>query len=448
MKTRRRTRAVVLILVPMLVAAACGDDDDKGIERATPQPTATVPGRDSSSSSTDSTADGSSTSTEGTTGSSATTGSPGTTPTSAAGTTQPPSTTAAPRSLDGIGIRLTRVVQAESLTAMAIRPGHPNVLFLAERGGRVRAVMDGRLAASSLVQVETTTDGERGLLGIAFSPDGSRLYVSHTDRNGNSRLAEYRMGSGPTAVDTSSRREVLFVEQPYSNHNGGGVTFGPDGFLYWGLGDGGSGGDPHNHGQNTNTLLGANLRIEPRQQGGDPYAIPSDNPFAGGGGRGEVYVYGVRNPWRTSFDRATGDMWIGDVGQSAIEEIDLLPAGRIRGANLGWARLEGTRPYSGTAPSGAVPPVHEYANESGTCGVIGGYVYRGSRIPDLRGVYLFGDLCEGLVRGLAVRDGRAVDERPLGPDVGGYQLVSFGQDAAGELYVLTLGGELFRVDPA
>ena len=149
-----------------------------------------------------------------------------------------------------------------------------------------------------------------------------------------------------------------------------------------------------------------------------------------------------------SFDRGTGDFWIGDVGQRSIEEIDFLAAGRVRGANLGWARLEGTRPFSGSPPPNAVPPVHEYENSDNTCGVIGGYAYRGTRIPALQGVYLFGDLCEGVIRGLAVRDGRAVDERPLGPELGNYQLSSFGQDAAGELYVLTLDGRLLRVDPA
>ena len=339
------------------------------------------------------------------------------------------------------------MLRVGSLTDMAVRPGH-DATFLAERAGAVRAVVGGALQREPVVTVATTTGGERGLLGIAFSTDGSHLYLSYTDEAGNSRLEEVTMGAGPAEVVAGSRRLLLTVEQPASNHNGGQVAIGTDGLLYLALGDGGGSGDRYGNAQNRDTLLGSILRIDPRPDGERPYSIPPGNPFAGGGGRPEIYVYGLRNPWRVSFDRATGDMWIGDVGQSAIEEIDLLPAGRAAGANLGWPLMEGTQRLQGDPPPGHVPPVYEYRNGSGTCGVIGGYVYRGNGIPALRGAYVFADLCESAVRALLVEDGRAVEERAIGPDLGEYAVSSFGQDAAGELYVLTLDGVLYRLDPA
>jgi len=449
-------RAGVFVLAGALLAAACSDggDDDLSLDRSlgttaprrattsTTAPTTTA-GADASSSSS---APSSSTSPSGApspTGGAPGTGSPATTGATGAPTTTAPA--AQPR-LGEVAVRATPVLQVGSLTDMAVRPGH-DATFLAERGGRVRAVVNGALRAEPVVSVTTTTGGERGLLGIAFSRDGGRLYLSYTDADGNSRLEEVAMGAGPAEVVAGSRRLLLTVEQPASNHNGGQVAIGPDGLLYLGLGDGGGGGDPYRNGQNTNTLLGSILRIDPRPDGPQPYSIPPDNPFVDGGGRPEVYVYGLRNPWRLSFDRATGDMWIGDVGQSAIEEIDMLPAGRMAGANLGWPLMEGTQRLQGDPPANHVPPVYEYANGQGTCGVIGGYVYRGSRIPALRGAYVFADLCESAVRAVVVEGSRAVEERAIGPDLGEYAVSSFGQDASGELYVLTLDGVLHRLDP-
>ncbi|MGH9183693.1 MAG: PQQ-dependent sugar dehydrogenase [Acidimicrobiales bacterium] len=362
------------------------------------------------------------------------------------GATAPPAT-ATPGSLQSVRVRLTQVADLDAPVALATRPGH-DPLYVAERAGRVRVIADGQVAPRPLLDIsdQTTTDGERGLLGLAFSPDGGRLYVSYTDNVGDSRLDEYALGPAAADIDLASRRTVVGVDQPFSNHNGGHVAFGPDGLLYYGLGDGGSAGDPGGNGQDPSTLLGSILRIDPRSRGGDPYAIPADNPFAGGGGRGEVFVYGLRNPWRFSFDRATGDLWIGDVGQNEVEEVDLLRAGAIAGANLGWNLLEGSRPFAGSPPPDAVGPVFEYPNRSGGS-VIGGFVYRGGRIPGLQGAYVFGDLADATVEALVVEGARVTAQRSLGVGVDPGTLVSFGQDVAGELYVLSLAGPLLRLDP-
>ena len=362
-------------------------------------------------------------------------------------------TTAAPRttttttvSLDEARVALEEVARLDAPIALAQRPGFDQ-LVVAERGGTVR-VVDGGRAGEPIVDVsgETTPSGERGLLGLAFSPDGSHLYLSYTDELGDSRIDEWATGPGVADVDLGSRRNVLSVDQPFPNHNGGNIVFGPDGLLYFGLGDGGNRGDPDERAQNPSELLGKILRIDPRPSGDDPYAVPADNPFAGGGGRGEVYVLGVRNPWRFSFDRDNGNLWIGDVGQNAEEEIDLLPRGRAAGANLGWDRLEGNRPFEGEAPPGAVPPVFTYGRDEGYS-VTGGYVYRGSAIPGLAGAYVFADYGAGVVRALGLEGGRVVTERSLGVETGPASLASFGEDAEGELYVLSLAGPVYRLVP-
>jgi glucose/arabinose dehydrogenase len=355
---------------------------------------------------------------------------------------EPPTTASV--SLDEVVVGLEEVATLDAPTALVQRPGFDQ-LVVAERGGTVR-VVDGGQVSEPIVEVETTAEGERGLLGIAFSPDGSHLYLSYTDEQGDSRLDEWATGPAIGDVDRASRRNVLSVDQPFPNHNGGHVLFGPDGLLYFGLGDGGAAGDPEERAQNPNELLGKILRIDPRPSGGDPYAVPAGNPFAGGGGRGEIFVTGVRNPWRFSFDRQNGDLWIGDVGQGAEEEIDLLPAGRAAGANLGWDRLEGNRPFEGEPPAGAVPPVFTYGRDEGYS-VTGGYVYRGSAIPGLGGAYVFGDYGAGVVRALGVEGGRVVSERPLGVETGPASLVSFAEGADGELFVLSLEGPVYRLVP-
>jgi glucose/arabinose dehydrogenase len=294
------------------------------------------------------------------------------------------------------------------------------------------------------------TDVEQGLLGIEFSPDGGTLYVSYSlAPDGDSRVDAYTMAGDE--VDTGSRRELLAVEQPYANHNGGDLAIGPDGYLYIGLGDGGSGGDPEGNGQDTQVLLGKILRVDPdRPADGKEYGIPADNPFADGAdGAPEVWLYGVRNPWRFSFDAETGDLWIADVGQESIEEIDLLPAadGGGKGANLGWNEMEGAHPFEdGTNPDGGVLPLFEFDHGDGGCAVTGGVVYRGTAIPELAGAYLFTDYCDGRLRGVRAGDGQVVEEHTF--DAEGTELVSFGEDAEGEVYVLSLDGTIYRVEAA
>jgi glucose/arabinose dehydrogenase len=355
---------------------------------------------------------------------------------------EPPTTASV--ALDEVVVDLEEVASLDAPVALVQRPGFDE-LVVAERGGAVRVVDGGRVSAP-IVEVGTTTDSERGLLGIAFSPDGAHLYLSYTDERGDSRLDEWATGPGIEDVDPASHRNVLSVDQPFSNHNGGNIVFGPDGLLYYGLGDGGAAGDPEGRAQNPDELLGKVLRIDPRRSEDDRYAIPADNPFAGGGGRGEVYITGVRNPWRFTFDRQNGDLWIGDVGQGAEEEIDLLPAGRAAGANLGWDRLEGNRRFEGEVPAGVVPPVFTYGRDEGYS-VTGGYVYRGSAIPGLGGAYVFGDYGAGVVRALGIEGGRVVSERSLGVETGPASLVSFAEDADGELYVLSLEGPVYRLVP-
>jgi glucose/arabinose dehydrogenase len=385
-------------------------------------------------------------------------------------TTEPPaaqgeppgtdSTSGAPAAespLDGIEITATPVAQVDSPTALVVRPGS-QTMYVAERAGRVRPVTVVGTGPDRTYQVgdpvldisdNVVADGERGLLDIVFSPDGGTLYVHYSlAPSGDARVAAYTMAGDE--VDTGSYRELLAVEDPFPNHNGGEMEFGPDGYLYIGLGDGGGGGDPEGNGQDTQALLGKILRIDPASPSGDQeYGIPPDNPFAdGAGGRPEVWLYGVRNPWRFSFDRANGDLWIGDVGQNEWEEIDQLQAaaGGGRGANLGWNELEATHSFEGGSnPDGGVLPVFEYSHDEG-CSVTGGVVYRGSAIPGLGGAYLFGDYCQGDVRGLRVRDGQVTEQRTFDAHVD--QLVSFAEDSAGEVYALSLLGGIYRLDAA
>lgn len=244
-------------------------------------------------------------------------------------------------------------------------------------------------------------------------------------------------------ADEASAREVLVVDQPYSNHNGGQLAFGPDGFLYVGLGDGGSAGDPADNAQNLNSFLGKILRIDPKATGGSPYGIPSNNPFLDEDGvRPEIWAYGLRNPWRFSFDRENGDLWIGDAGQERREEIDLLTSS-AGGDNFGWDGYEGTLVYEQPVPEDSEDPVYEYGGELGSA-VIGGYVYRGSQIPELQGIYVFGDFYNPQVRAL-VESGGIYEEVPLGLSVA--NISAFGEDAAGELYVLSLSGQVYRLSP-
>ena len=351
-----------------------------------------------------------------------------------------PSVSEAP---DTVRVALTRVATVEQPLAITIRRGDPS-LYIAEKTGRVVAIRDGRVTGRPVLDLsdDVSLGGEQGLLGLAFSPDGQSLYVNYTDVDGDTRIVGYAMQGDH--VSRASRRQLLFVRQPYDNHNGGDLVFGPDGDLYVGLGDGGSGGDPHGNGQSLGTFLGKMLRIRPTPAGPEPYRVPPDNPFVGDpGARPEIWAYGLRNPWRYSFDPATGDLWIADVGQSAWEEIDRLPAGSPGGANFGWNLLEGTHRYAGSAPPGAVPPVYEYPHATGGCVVIGGDVYRGSAIPALVGDYVFADFCEGTLQALRLQPDGSVTHQPLGVSLP--NVSSFGTGPDGELYVTSLDGGVYRL---
>ena len=360
-------------------------------------------------------------------------------------TTIPSADPADPAALGSARVKLTRVATLAQPLALAVRPGD-EALYVAQKGGRVVAVRGGAVDGAPVLDLggSVSTGGEQGLLGMAFSADGSHLYVNYTDPAGDTRVVEYGF-DGPSA-DPATARELLFVDQPFANHNGGNLVLGPDGMLWIGLGDGGGAGDPGGNAQSLETLLGKMLRIDPRPSGAQPYTVPADNPFVGtSGARPEIWAFGLRNPWRYSFDRTTGDLWIGDVGQNAREEVDYTPAGSAGGLNFGWPRLEGGRTYSGSAPAGAVAPILDYPLEGGTCAVTAGYVYRGSKIPGLAGAFLYGDVCAGWVKAVRQEGGKVVDEADLGLDVP--TLSSFGQDAAGELYAMSLNGGLYRVDP-
>jgi glucose/arabinose dehydrogenase len=342
-----------------------------------------------------------------------------------------------------VELSLTEVASMDSPTAGAAGPD--GTLYLAERAGTVHPLTDDRLGEAVVdLSAETTTDGERGLLGLAFAADGSELYLSFTDAAGDTQVDAVAVDGGE--IDPDQRRTIYTLEQPFANHNGGDVQVGPDGHLYLGLGDGGGGGDPLQAGQDLTTPLGALVRIDP--QGDDPYAIPDDNPFVDDpDAADEIYAYGLRNPWRFSFDPETDELWIADVGQDEREEVNVQHYEEAAGANYGWHLMEGTLEFASPEPDGHVPPVYEY--ETGGpigCAITGGYVYRGSAIPELVGAYLFSDYCGGGLHGLVVEDGELVEEAEL--SVSGEQVVSFARDADGELYLLDFGGVVHRIDPA
>ena len=363
----------------------------------------------------------------------------GTSPPPAAAGTEPAPTGEPPP------LTATEVADFDQALGLVTRAGD-DALYVVEKGGRIEALRDGRVAAAPVLDVSSlvSTGGEQGLLGAAFSPGGDHLYVDYTDVNGDTRVVEYAFEGG-RAVPASARL-LLAVDQPYANHNGGHLAFGPGGFLYIAMGDGGSGGDPHGNAQRLDTLLGKILRIDPRPSSGRPYTVPADNPFVGRqGARGEIWAYGLRNPWRFSFDAATSALWIGDVGQGEREEVSAAAADSRGGENYGWNRYEGTRPYAGGGTEGLVAPVYDYARSEGNCAVTGGYVYRGERIAGLRGRYLFADFCRGEVLTLVPGPG-GMEARRLGPQV--EALASFGEDQDGELYALSLTSGLYRLDPA
>ena len=328
-------------------------------------------------------------------------------------------------------------------------------LFVVEQAGRIRIIRNGTLLAAPFLDISARVSccGERGLLGLAFHPSyrsNGRFYVYYTDTGGSLVIAEYRRSSTNANRAASTERRLLRIPHPdQANHNGGQLAFGPDGYLYVGTGDGGGGGDPYENGQQRTVLLGKLLRIAPNVTSSTPaYRVPATNPWAKSTTiRREIWAYGLRNPWRFSFDRSTGDLWIGDVGQNTYEEVNrsLRSAGGGRGANYGWDQYEALSCFEGPCTSaGKVFPLTSYAHGANGCSVTGGYVYRGSRSPVLVGRYLFGDFCSGRIWTVAA--GGAARQDPVLLGDAGFQISAFGQDEAGELYVVDYaGGRIYEV---
>jgi glucose/arabinose dehydrogenase len=353
------------------------------------------------------------------------------------------------------GVRLVKVGSFNQPLYVTAPPGDGRRVFVVEQTGRIRVIRDGRTLPTPFLDLRNQVSccDERGLLSMAFAPDyatSRRFYVDYTDRGGDTRVVEFRRsGSADRAVKASARL-VLFQRQPEPNHNGGLVTFGPDALMYVGLGDGGGGYDRHGslgNGQNLGTLLGKILRIDPRASAGRAYTIPRDNPFVGrGGARSEVYAYGLRNPWRFSFDRANGDIAIADVGQDAVEEVDFARRGQAAGVNYGWRVFEGRRRnYPDEQAPGAVFPVLTYGHGGGGCSITGGYVVRDPGLRALNGQYVYGDYCLGRLHAVRLGPGSARGDRALGLHVA--QLSSFGEDARGRVYATSLQGPVYRLAP-
>ncbi|HET9986109.1 MAG TPA: PQQ-dependent sugar dehydrogenase [Longimicrobiales bacterium] len=348
---------------------------------------------------------------------------------------------------DSVALGLQTVAEGLISPVYLTTPPGDARLFIVEQPGRIRIVKDGRLLDRPFLDItaKVRSGGEQGLLSVAFDPkygETGFFYVDYTDRNGDTRVERYRVSADADVADPASVKPILFQAQPFSNHNGGLLVFGPDGMLYVGLGDGGSGGDPQGNGQSLGTLLGKILRIDPGR--GDPYAIPADNPFvARAGARPEIWAYGLRNPWRFAFDRTAGLLYIADVGQNKYEEVDAEPAGAA-GLDYGWNRMEGLHCYGASTcdQSGLRLPVLEYEHPDG-CSITGGYVYRGRAIPEIAGQYFYSDYCGGWLRSFRLQ-GRTATPRRW--DVGNLDgITSFGEDAAGELYVVVQGGTVSRI---
>lgn len=328
-------------------------------------------------------------------------------------------------------------------------------LFVVSQRGQIWIIHQGQRLDTPFLDLSDRTTrpnltgylGEQGLLGLAFHPrfsENGYFYVNYTDRDGDTHISRFSVSAQDlNRADPDSELELLFVDQPYPNHNGGGLAFGPDGYLYIALGDGGSAGDPLGNGQSLDTLLGKILRVDVDTQ--QPYGIPPDNPFVNGDDRAEIWAYGLRNPWRIAFDRLTGDLYIADVGQNAYEEINFQAAGSRGGENYGWNYREGAHSFKGTPPEGLslVDPVAEYSHELG-CSVTGGVVYRGADLPAWQGVYLYGDYCSGRIWGLLRdADGNWQEAQLFETN---FTISSFGIDAAGEVYVIDYGrGTIYRL---
>lgn len=337
---------------------------------------------------------------------------------------------------------------------VAIRHAGDDRLFIVQQNGIIRIIDgNGQTLATPFLDIDARvgSGGERGLLGLDFHPeypDSNYFYVNYTNNSGNTRVSRFSGTANPNIADPDSEVILLTANQPFANHNGGDVHFGPDGYLYTGLGDGGSGGDPQNYSQTPTSLLGKMLRIDVNS--GTPYAIPPTNPFVGSTAvANEIWALGLRNPWRFSFDRLTGDLWIGDVGQNEWEEVDFQPASSTGGENYGWRCYEGNAPYNTTgcgAVGNYVAPVAVYANTSSLgCSITGGYVYRGSQYPDLYGYYLYTDYCSGRIWALKP-DGQGGWTNQQLLDGPNNNLATFGEDVNGELYLAGIAnGRIYKI---
>ena len=362
-------------------------------------------------------------------------------------------TAAVPGNIDPAAYTFEKVADGFDLPLRVTNAGDGSGrLFVVQQRGLIRIIQDGQVLPEPFLDLSalvTPQGNEQGLLGLAFAPDYAQsgtFYVDYTDLNGDSHVARYHVAAGDAnQAEPDGTQILLSVDQPFPNHNGGNLVFGPDGYLYVGLGDGGSADDPRRNGQNKNTLLGTLLRLDV-SGGGDSYAIPPTNPFVGQADtREEIWAYGLRNPWRFSFDRATGDLYIADVGQNRYEEIDYQPAASAGGENYGWVIREGLHENLGQAPAGAqfVDPVAEYTHGADGCSVTGGYVYRGAALPELAGAYFYGDYCSGRIWTLVKSGDQWQSAQFADTD---FTISSFGEDEAGELYVCDLrAGGVYRL---
>lgn len=324
-------------------------------------------------------------------------------------------------------------------------------LFIVEKPGRIQIVENGTIRDTPFLDITDRVGSggsEQGLLSVAFHPEhasNGRFFVNYTDRNGDTVISRFQVGEDPNLADAESERILLTIAQPYGNHNGGQLQFGPDRYLYVGMGDGGSAGDPQNNGQDPTTLLGSLLRLDVDSGDDSGYAIPPDNPYVGSdSGRNEVWAFGLRNPWRFSFDRATGDLFIADVGQNMYEEVNVVPAGQPAPVNYGWNIVEGLHCFRSDPcdQEGLYLPAVEYSHPEGGCSITGGYVYRGELFPTLTGNYFYGDFCTGMVWSYLPAEG----EPHLVTEVQG-NITSFGEDLAGEIYLLTQQGQVYQIQP-
>ncbi len=350
-------------------------------------------------------------------------------------------------------INLTPVLTKGLKDPVYLTHAGDNRLFIVERPGTFRIIQNGELLPEPFLDISDRAKpgAERGLLSVAFHPnyaENGTFFVNYTDSEGNTIISRFLVTDNPNLADAASELKLLTIPQPFPNHNGGLVKFGPDGYLYVGMGDGGGAGDSLEHGQNGNTLLGAMLRVDVDGSNAEAnYAIPADNPFVDSKSRNEIWAIGVRNPWRFSFDRETGDLMMADVGQGEKEEINFQPAASSGGENYGWNILEGSDCYNNDTcdDSGTVLPIYEYGHENGRCSITGGYIYRGQQFPSLTGNYFFGDYCSGEIWALTPANNNSWSAQYLiDTDL---NIASFGEDVSGEIYVIDLKGGIYQIQP-